>query len=324
MPKLDNKHFTRFIKSDRAVLIICIGIALIFWTLTRLSQSYKTTQECVLLYNLPEGYILASDAPEKLLVSMEGVGWDLMSNYFKKEKGSLSLNLSTNQRQIYNSAQLINKLHRSQSSIDINGLNIDILELEVEEKLSKKVPISLDAKLTFDPSYHLKQKPQISPDSILLSGPETIINSINNWPSESVQLEPLDKNLSMVLPLVKPTDKTNISISPTSVQLNLEVEQLTEKKFFVPIQVKNASDSIKIFPTNIQISCVVGLSHYDEIKVDSFVLEVDMNGVASKEENNTLPVLLSRQPESVKGVHLASQSVEFFFVEDGLDSLRLQ
>jgi len=182
MLKPDNKPVSRFIKSDRAVLIICIGIALIFWTLTRLSQSYKTTQICNLQYNLPEGYILASDAPESLVVSMEGVGWDLMSNYFQKKKGNLSLNLTTSQRQIYNSAQLISKLLRSQNSIDINGLNIDILELSVEEQLSKKVPISLAANFSFDSRYQLKQAPQIIPDSILLSGPETQIDTITSWP----------------------------------------------------------------------------------------------------------------------------------------------
>ncbi|MFT4664127.1 MAG: hypothetical protein ACI8YQ_003449 [Polaribacter sp.] len=323
MPKLDNNHIARFIKSDRAVLIICIGIALIFWTLTRLSQSYKTTQKCVLEYNLPKGFILASDAPEGLMVSMEGVGWDLMSNYFQKEEGHLILNLTTSQRQIYNSAQLISKLHRTQSSIDIIGLNIDILELEVEEKLSKKVPISLMENFSFDSRYHLKQAPGIIPDSILLSGPESQINAISSWPSELIELSNLDKNLSMTLLLVQPT-KTNISIAPTDVQMNIEVEQLTEKDFFVPVQVKNAPDSIKIFPTKIKISCVVGLSHYEEIKVTDFVLEVDMSGVAAKEENNTLPVSLSRQPEVVKGVHLFNQSVEFFFVEDGLDSLRVE
>lgn len=318
MSKPDNNHIARFIKSDRAVLIICIGIALIFWTLTRLSQSYKTTQVCVLQYNLPDGYILASDAPENLLVSMEGVGWDLMSNYFQKEEGNLSLNLTSSHRQIYNSAQLINKLHRSQSSIDINGVNIDILELIVEEQLSKKVPISLTSNFSFDPRYQLKTPPTLFPDSILLSGPETQIDTINSWPSALIELNNLDKNLSMTLPLVQATE-TNIVILPTEVQMNMEVEQLTEKEFFVPVQVKNAPDSIKIFPTKIKISCVVGLSRYDEIKVTDFVLEVDMSGVAAKEVNNTLPVSLSRQPAALKGVHLFNHSVEFFFVEDGLE-----
>lgn len=316
MSKPDKNHIGRFIKSDRAVLIICIGIALIFWTLTRLSQSYKTTQKCTLEYNLPKGFILASDPPEALVVSMEGVGWDLMSNYFQKEENRLSLNLTTSERQIYNSAQLISKLHRTQSSIDINGLNIDILELSVEEELSKKVPISLQSNFSFDSRYQLKQAPRLAPDSILIAGPETQINAINSWPSELVELSNLDKNLSMSLSLVQPTEK-NISITATEVQMNIEVEQLTEKIFFIPIQVKNAPDSIKIFPTKIKLSCVVGLSHYENVRIDDFVLEVDMSGVAAKEENNTLPVLISRQPEVVKGVHLANQSVEFFFVEDG-------
>lgn len=321
MQKPNTSNFFRLLKSDRAVLIICISIALIFWTLTRLSQSYKTTQECKLYYNLPEGYILASDAPEKLEVAMEGIGWDLMANYFSQREGSLSLNLNDNPRQIYNSAQLINKLVRTQGNIDINGLNIDILDLEVEEQLSKKVPITLDANLSFDSRYHLKQAPLLLPDSILLSGPETTINNLTEWLTSTVTLEDINKNTSLDLTLKEPKAK-NLSIAPKKVALTIEVEQLTEKNFFVPIKINNAPDSIKIFPNNIKMSCVVGLSHYDQIGPDDFELEVNMAGIAAKEENNSLPVLLSKQPKEVKSVHLSHQSVEFFFVENTVDTIR--
>ncbi|MFK7806320.1 MAG: hypothetical protein AB8F74_00835 [Saprospiraceae bacterium] len=308
-------------KSDRAVLIICIGIALIFWTLTRLSQKYQTTQECLLEYDLPEGYILASEAPKKLLVTMEGVGWDLMTNYFYKEEGVLKLSLSTQPRQIYNSNQIINKLSRTKSKIEIDRLNIDLLDLTVEKELRKSVPIILSSSLNFNSSYQLKKAPVLTPDSIVISGPENHIAEIIEWPTQLLELANIDKNMSLRLPLLKPS-RGNISLDLETVQLELEVEQLTEKDFFIFVQVKNAPDSIKIFPENIKIRCAVGLSSYDQITPEDFVLEVDMEGIAIKGDNNTLPVLISKQPSSVRTVHLSHQSVEFFFVENAIDTLQ--
>ena len=153
------------------------------------------------------------------------------------------------------------------------------------------------------------------PDSVLISGPETSVGNINEWPTKLIELDQLDKDQKIPLPLEEPLSKS-ITIEPPVTQLEVQVEQLTEKNFFVPVIVKNGSDSIKIFPENIKISCIVGLSLYDQIGPEDFVLEVDMSGISPKEENNTLPVLMSQQPEEVKGVHLSYQSVEFFFVEN--------
>ena len=44
-----------FFNSDRAILMSCIGIALVFWLLVKLSQSYKTTEDYEISYTLPEG-----------------------------------------------------------------------------------------------------------------------------------------------------------------------------------------------------------------------------------------------------------------------------
>ncbi len=315
MQKPEPSYFTRFFQSDRAILLLCMGISLTFWTLTELSQSYKTTQDCKLIYQLPENRILANDAPEKIKVTMEGLGWDLMSNYFRKKNRQLALELNSNHRQIYNSSQLINKLSAELKSIDVKGLNIDFLELIVEERLSKKVPVQLDAELLFDPSYHLKRKPFLQPDSVLLTGPASLLQNLDNWPTVHFKLEQIDSDKEQQLLLIPPSQKSLV-VKPTEILMHVEVEQLTEKTFFVPVQVKNGPDSIKIFPENIKISCVLGLSVYDQINSNDFVLEVDMAGIALKEENNTLPVLLSHQPEQVRGVHLSHQSVEFFFVEN--------
>jgi YbbR-like protein len=304
--------YSIFFKSERAVLVLCIGIAMIFWLLTRLSQTFKTTQECSLHYQLPEGYILASEAPNKLVVSMEGVGWDLMSNYFNKEEGSLTLQLSNSPRQMYNSAQLINKLTSTRSSIDVIGLNLDLLELFVEEKMIKRVPVVLSPSLTLHPQYQLSGLPIIHPDSVWLSGPSSMIDTIVEWPTTAVSLTEIDKDINLSVPLKK-APGNYLSVEPEAVQLVIRSEQLTEKSFFISVQVKNAQDSIKIFPNNIKVSCILGMSQFEQVKASDFMLEVDMSGVASKTENNTLPVILTRQPENIRAVHLSHQSVEFFY-----------
>ncbi len=304
----------RFFQNDRAILVACMIIALVFWVITKLSNTYDTQRSCEVKYHLPEGKILANEVPEKLTVAIKGTGWDLMRNYFQNKSHQLVLQLSSNERQLYNSTLLMRKLQPNQKSIEVTGLNIDMLELEVEDERSKTVPITLDANLTFDDHFHLRHPPTLQPDSVVVSGPVSALMEIHSWPTEKLELTAISTDQELQVNLSPPAVKS-IRLAPSQTALNLTVDQLTEKSIFVPITVKNAPDSITIFPENIKIICVVGMSRFDEVDPSIFVLEVDMAGIEVKTENNTLPVQLTQQPDFVKGVQLSHHSVEFFFVE---------
>lgn len=311
--KQNNKSKHSFFKSDRAILFVCIGIALIFWVLIKLSQNYRTKQEFALQYNLPEGKTFTENPPMSIIATLDGQGWDLMSNYFNGDERKLLLNLNNSSQQTYNSNQLISKLTPNNKDIVISGINLDLLMLDVEQEISKKVPVTLNAEFEFNSQYQLKQAVQLLPDSVVIKGPASIVDPIQNWQTESWSLKNINSDQEKRLQLVKP-ESILTRISPAQVKAKLLTEQLTEKSLFVPIFVKNAPDSLKIFPENIKLSCIVGLGRYNDITPNSFTLEVDLNGIALNAANNTLPILLTRQPDFVKGVTMSYQSVEFFIV----------
>jgi len=99
------------------------------------------------------------------------------------------------------------------------------------------------------------------------------------------------------------------------VTVTLKVEQFTERSLFVPITIKNAPDSLKTFPERAKLSCVVGLSKYNDIDKNSFQLVADLKGIPLNTEKNTIPVLVTKQPDFVRAVNFQPRSVEFFFVE---------
>ena len=311
--KQNNEKKKAFFQSDRTILFVCMGIALIFWVMIKLSQNYRTKQVFALNYNLPEGKTFTNQPPESLVATLDGQGWDLMSNYFNGDERKLLLNLNNSSQQTYNSSQLVSKLTPNNKDIVINGINIDLLMLDVEEEISKKVPLVLAADFEFNSQYQLKQAVELTPDSVEIKGPASIVSVIDQWQTETWSLKNINSDHEKNLELVKP-ENILTKVVPLQAQAKLSTEQLTEKSLFVPIFIKNAPDSLKIFPENIKLSCIVGLGRYNDINPNSFTLEVDLKGVALNSSNNTLPILLTRQPDYVKGVNMSYQSVEFFIV----------
>jgi len=321
MTQKQNKNSRpKFFESKRAIQIICVGVALVFWVLIKLSKPYRTTQEFNIVYNKPSGTTFTELPPQSLTATLNGQGWDLMSSYFQGKDRNLTISLDSNSlKQTLYSTQLVSRISQRSKDIVVSGVNIDMLTLNIESEITKKVPVILRSNLEFNNLYQLKEAVSISPDSIEIKGPASTLEQINQWETENWESKNISSNQEKMLNLLPPYNAL-IEIEPKQITAQLSVEQLTEKSIFVPITIKNAPDSLQIFPKNIKLSCIVGLSHYDSLSAKDFALEVDLKGIALNATNNTLPILLSQQPDYVKGVNLNHQSVEFFFVQSNPNS----
>ncbi len=304
-----------FFNSDRAILMFCIGIALIFWLLVKLSQNYKTTRDYVITYSLPEGKTFVEYPINTVKATIRGKGWDLISNHFRNKNAAINYDLSGLPSQPINSNSIIDKI---QNILPVNveaiDVNIDYYSVLVENKSEKKVPIVLNTELEYAPRFHLGDSIQLLTDSVTVSGPISIIQNLENWQSEILVLKNIQVSDTHKVALVTPSN-TQLSLSQNEIEIDLKIEEFTEKDVFVPIIVKNAPDSLKIFPENIKMSFTVGLSNYNLISSSDFIAEVDLKDIPLNTEKNTIPVLVTKHPSYIKNLIFNPKSVEFFFVE---------
>lgn len=314
--KIGNKLIQFQLREDRAVLISCIGIALFFWLLVKLSQTYRTEKEVVLHYLLPQAKTTVEKPPETIIAQIEGNGWDLMFDFFSNANLELFYDLrNTASRISIGRGQLRTDISGKLSSNDIQVLevNYDLIQLELEDKVEKTVPIDLKLALEFAPGHDRLDSIRFSPDSVNLTGPVSKISQITIWPTDSLVLKEVKNAVQQPLSLKDPSGEIELSIQ--EVALDIQVEPYTEKEFFVPITVINVPDSIKIFPERIKLTCVVGLSNYNSIGKNDFVVEADLGKASPKSDRNTVPILLTKQPEQVKSVFYSPKSVEYFFLQ---------
>ena len=295
--------------------MFCIGIALIFWLLVKLSQGYKTTRNYEISYSMPDGKTFVEPPLKIVTATIEGEGWELISNHFLNRIDTVNFELAELPSQAVNSSAIIDKIQGTlPDNIDVTDINTDFIFVQIENKAEKKVPIVLNKELEFASRFHLMDSIALSADSITLFGPISLLDNLEEWQTEKFVLNNIQTSEIHRVPLVKPVN-AQISLSVNEIEVELKVEEYTEKDVFVPIIVKNAPDSLKVFPENIKMSFTTGLSNYNEIRGSDFTAEVDLKGIPLNTEKNTIPVLITRQPSNIKGMIFSPKSVEFFFVE---------
>lgn len=304
------------LQEDRAILLSCFGIALVFWILVKLSQEYTSQKPVSFTYEAPEDLALVNTPPADMHATLKGTGWNLMFEYLANSTIPIHFDIDQAGAFRLNRAQLRGEILSALASneLDILELNYDEINLQAEQKMSKRVPIYSRVQLEFAPEHHLSAPLRLEPDSITVTGAVSLLDKLAGWPTDSMNFVKLTNTVATTILLQQPPPE--IMLSEQSVQLRIPVEAYTEKSLFVPVTLVNApADSLKVFPDKIKINFVVGLSQYDSVHYTDFKLEADLKTSSLEKGKNTVPVYLRQTPEAAKNVVLSRNSVEFFILK---------
>ncbi len=317
LKQIRNKIDSIQIPEERAILFICIGIALVFWFLVKFSQSYKSLKAVQINIELPEDMALLDQPPSDMSVELSGSGWDLLYEYLSSATIPLDINMMELDEIDLNRGQLRTEIAKNLAAgnLDILEVNYDEIDLQLEEKLQKKLPIYLNASLEYSAEYQRQGPIVLTPDSVSVTGPVSRVEPLRYWPTDSLILKDIQASKEQDIALAVPPNE--LRLFPRAITVNIPVEQFTEKSLFVPLKVKNAptEDSLKVFPDIIRINCVVGLSQYDTLSSSDFSIEVDLKNTRLNEGKNSVPIQLTQQPDFVKNVTLSPKAAEFFILK---------
>lgn len=314
--KLNPKGSVIKVSQDRAILMICIGIALIFWVLVKLSQTYQSEKSIVLSFRIPQDQSFVQAPPEDMIVEMAGTGWDLLFEFFSSPSIRLEYDLLDRSAMGLSQNQLRSDIQDAfyAKGLQVININYDRLDLILEEKITRSIPIVLQSNIRTAPDHQLRKPPVVNPALVEVTGPISLVSQLDTWPTDSILIRGLKNNVVEEVPLYLPPGE--IQINPRSVAVNLQVEQITQKSLFVPLHVVNARDSIQIFPRQIAVTCILGISLYDRINQSDFVFQIDMAKASDDPSDNSLPIELVEQPDSVRNIQSTPKTAKFFIVQD--------
>lgn len=318
LPKIKIKnHFKDLSPEDRKILLVCLGVAFVFWILVKLSKNYTVHSVAYITYELPLGQSFTTSPPEIVGMDLIAKGWyfflssmvgnELRLHYQIPAKPYFELSAYKLQGDIDNLLK--------DKKVLISQLYFEGFNAQLEEQAVKRLPIVVPTKIVFAPEHALAGDIILRPDSVSVSGPRSQLAELTEWVADSLILNNLSQAHKGQLNVS--SDSNELNCIPTSVEVEVNVDHFTEKSIFVPVQFNHSlADSIRFFPDKVLLKCVLGLGYYEDLKPADFTLVAEVDETLISEGKRTVALKLIRQPNFVRDIQYSPRAVEFFIVKE--------
>ena len=303
------------------IFLIFLALSTIFWFLTQLEEVYVSSISYPVEYqDMPEDKIVVGDLPAQMQLEIRGQGFKLLEYKFSNELNPLILHINSYNLQTLEGAsspryyivtQTTTTRIAQQLSQDVEILDItpDTLFFEFAEKVSKKVPVHPGVEYSFARQMMLRGSIQIEPDSVIISGPNTVVDTIDQIPMRSRRFTDLQQTVHASVELETPHKQ--VSLSTRQVELTIPVEQYTEGSLEKNVQVVNVPDSlvVRTFPQSVTVTYLVGLSQYEQVIPELFKVTGDYQDI--QQGRGQLKVEVVKAPDYLKSYSCNPQEVDY-------------
>jgi len=312
------------IRRNRDLLVFFMFLVLStgLWILNALRKEYTTTISYPVKYTeFPDDFILLGKPQNKLHLKIKSLGYTVLPYHMGRILDPELLNVSHFKRikngSTYGAYVATKDLIKAFSDRLANGVELleiypDTLFINFEKKERKLVPVRFKSALSFKQQFYQSGRISLKPDSVTVSGPASIVDSLEYVTTEKKLFEDLKDSLirNVSIQSVK-----NVVIQPGRVIVSIPVEPFTQKKINVPIHHIHIPDSLllKSFPGHINISFTVAVSQFNSISASDFDAFVDFNSKLSGALPDRLKVKLQTIPNEIKDVSYTPLFVDCLF-----------
>jgi len=298
---------------DRYILLASMLASCIIWVFISLSQTYNIEVAVPVTYiNLPDDKVLSKPLPEELFLYVKSKGTNLIWQFYLSGKG-VQIDHSRLLNNKVNTANLVHQFSMQLSQLEIREIRPDTIYFIFEQKSEKLVPVKLQYDITTNNAFDLKLV-SAAPDTILVSGPTSLIDTLTNWPSELFKYRDINQNYKGNIKLQTPA-LSSVTISTNAVEYEIKVEEFTEKTLLIPIERVNLPphQTVFMYPSEATVVFQVGISEFDQIESYYFKMIADFEEV-NFVSDTSVPLRLAEKPISVRNVRFSPKYAEFIIV----------
>lgn len=302
-----------------SIFTFFLFVATALWYLNKLSYEYITDITFPLkVANMPKGKVIVGEPPKEITLGVKAYGYTLLRYKIASSLSPINLNLdqvplvpipnSDTKFFILTSRVRRSIINQLKGELLLERIAPDSLFFEFTQLSEKKVKVSPQIEYSFDRQFMLSGPIIVSPDSITISGPTTIIDTINSISTVSANFDKLSSSENSNVYL---KEINQVGLSHRRVNLTIPVEKFTEAKLTKAIEVRNLPDTLRLIliPRTVELKCNVVMSRYKNLSeiVDVYV---DYHDIKNSMDNK-LRVQHSGQPYVISNFDLDPMFVEF-------------
>jgi len=310
-----NKIASQIRKGKINGFLFFLLLSSVFWFLTKFSKEYSASVTSFLAYtDLPTNTVLSTNNDESLSFDLTANGFEFL--FFKLKKPTIQISINRYYKEGNNNVTIsdleLTRIISSQlkSNLLVKNVSKNELIVQLNEIISKKVKITPQLDILFSDGFKATKGVKITPDSIQISGPEEILNTIDTINTTLLKMVDVNSTISENV-TIEEFENKDVIIKQESINLEILVDEFTQKKLMIPIEIINREEesTIKIIPEVSEITFEVSVSDFNLITENDFQLVCDYS--EKKEDENIIMLKILKQPSNIFNVELDSKKVNF-------------
>ena len=296
LKKLPNKSRFRF-------FLLFVVISFSFWASTKLSKEYQLVQPFTLVWGeVPKGVVL-SDKPSQIKATLNASGVEILWYRLFKNKLSISLkdvDFTPEDRVLNMEERFFDIQQQLFGGTQLLQISPSLFPLQYSKMAVKKLPVLANLNVNFRPGYLGEESVQITPDSVVVHGPQNIMDTLDNINTEEFKALDVHQNIDQKIGL---EELAGVEFEVESIELYWSVLPYSEKRLTIPIEVVNLplGVKVKLFPPEVNLRATLPLSLLSAVQSSDFLLVVDYEDI-NEGQSDVMEIKLRKQPPSVKKV----------------------
>lgn len=303
-------------KKSREFLIFLFFtfVSFCFWLLQVLNDDYETQLSVPLkMKNVPESVVMTSELPTELRIGVKDRGTVLANYMLGRTFYPVTIDFSEhaykgNRVQIPSTLLLNRITSQLNQSTKVSVIEPDTLEFIYMQGKGKKVPVKLQGNINTERQYYVSDI-IYSPDSVTVYAPNSILDTLQMAYTQSLDIENISDTVRKRVDIMPIKGARFI---PSHSDITLLVDVYAEKSLEVPVHGFGfPSDKVlRTFPSKVQLSFQVGLTHFKEVVPEDFIVEVDYKDLQEDADGKCKPVLRVISPY-VNHVRMTPQEIDY-------------
>lgn len=304
----------RFKRSSVKTFSFFLIFSAVVWVLVQFSKTYTQLIEIPVNYiNAPLDKSISEDRPDHVDLQLQDNGFSIY--YYKFFNPQLDVDLSkakeTEDELVYTLQNHLSEIEQ-QLKIDFEKSLIVQDEIVVPFQYKKEKTIKVEPRITVNYAigFSAEEAVQIKPDSVKVSGPKTIIDSITTVYTKSISLDKVNDDLDGTV-AIDTTGLGALSFYENSVRYYQKVEKFTEGSAEIAIEVINVPKNLNLayFPKNVIVYYQVNLQQFESVSAGDFRIICDYNDVQRGDDYMIAQIV--EKPDFINNVRLNERRIQF-------------
>ena len=215
--------------------------------------------------NIPQGYAISNVSDQEVVVELRGLGWELAKMTFGRNP---HFHVSVQNRSGSQSITLRNAIDNNSwlsTAVEVNEISPDNVYFRMEKVKTKVVPIKADVWLEFSKGYGLVSPVEIVPDTVEISGPESLVNSIDTVKTIRKIFEDVERGGTHKVALA---NVDNLELTKSNIDVSFDVQKIVDKEIDgIPVEIQNIppSKDLTLLPGKIDVIVRGGINKLGKI-----------------------------------------------------------